>query len=576
MFEDNRRKKNIITAVICLALTVLSGFVLLRKFPFVLTSNDDVMLRSIAGGNYTGTPDAHLIYIMYPLGLLLKLMYSVFPTVAWYDLFMTGLHFLCIYLIAYRVSCVFKSLPNKIAATLIAFVVIMIVDMKYVVLHQYTALAGVCAAVAIIWTATYDYSKKDVVATIVIVAMLVISMWLRKQMFFLALPLLLLAFVNSTFLKDDTVGERLDKLHKALPTVAVLAALVLVSFVAEFFAYSSEDWKAFKKFNAARTSVYDYDNLPDYYDNVEFFEDLGIEEKEYVVLREYDIALLDDIGTQELNQLAQKAKEIKKEWASYYSVPRKVINDAVRASNSSNASFLGVLVTTLCVALFILLVVRDEVITGVLVFATCLYKWSFVALFTYLNRLPDRILHGFLIMQLCFVAALFICELSVERNTKSPSLLLQIMMGIFLAILLTVQGIFGVRNLMDEAGEKEQAAANWYELNGYFKAHPDNVYVVNTSVSAAMPAFMFNEKATEAFNAIKPGNWTLSSSLEVKHENRLIEGTVFDALSNMDNVYYVQLSGKPADWLSEFFGEVNQTDTFESSQYSYSVYEVNK
>ena len=76
-----------------LLLVGIAGVGISLIFGYSFSTNDDAMLRNIVNGNYTGTPDAHLIYIMYPLGWILKCLYQIAPVIPWYDLLMIGLYF---------------------------------------------------------------------------------------------------------------------------------------------------------------------------------------------------------------------------------------------------------------------------------------------------------------------------------------------------------------------------------------------------------------------------------------------------------------------------------------------------
>ncbi|MCI9073688.1 MAG: hypothetical protein HFH80_12985 [Lachnospiraceae bacterium] len=56
--------------------------------------NDDVTMRSILSGAYTGTPDGHAVYMGYPLTALLAALYSLTGRlglfIPWFDLFLAG------------------------------------------------------------------------------------------------------------------------------------------------------------------------------------------------------------------------------------------------------------------------------------------------------------------------------------------------------------------------------------------------------------------------------------------------------------------------------------------------------
>ena len=575
MYGDDKKRNNIIIFAVSLLFTGVLAFVLFKRFTFILSSNDDVMLKSIASGNYTGKPDAHLIYIMYPLGLIFKILYSLGPGISWYDGFMVGLHLLCFFLITYRMGCVFERLSNKLAGLIITFGIFTIMDVHFVVLHQYTVLAGVCAATAILWSATYDYSDKNIFSRVVVIVMLLLSLWLRKQMFFLAFPLLVMAILFRIFDKNETTSERFERFMDALLPIGIFAGLLIVSFVAETVAYSSPEWKTFKEYNKARTQVYDYNKLPDYYDNIPLYEGLDLSEGDYTVLREYDIVLLKNVDADTFNALANRADELKKEWEAFYSVPRKVINETVSTIYGMNATFAGVAVSLCTFALLIFFLLKDEKFAGLMVMLACIYEWSFVAYFTYLERLPERVTHGFHVMLLCFLTAMFVIVLKKERPARQPSLFWQISMSVALIFIMTVTGIYSLRTLMDKEAAMKADALDRTEINAYFKASPDNVYIINTSVEAALPALMFKDGSSEAFNGIMAGNWTLGGPIEKAHEGRLIARPVKDALMGDDNVYYVMLKEKPAEWLSEYFGTCTEKDSFTvSSGREYAVYRL--
>lgn len=577
MYNDDRKRNNIIIFVLCLIMTAAVTFILGRKFSFVLSSNDDVLLRSIASGNYTGKPEAHLIYIMYPLGLIFKGLYSVLPNVYWYDGIMTALHMLCVFLISFRMGWVFERLSNKIVGSVVSFGMMIMFDAMFIAEHQYTLLAGVCAATAILWAATVKNKSNNAATNIIVIFLLLVSLWLRKQMFFLALPLLAMAIVFKIFDRKETVDERFEYFRDSLPPCITFVVLVVLSFVIEAVAYSGDDWKAFKDYNEARTEVYDYNKLPDFYDNPAFYLALGVSEDEYTALREYDVLLTKDIGTDEFTAFANQADEIDREWKQYYSVPRKVINETVNAMYGLNNSALGIAVTLTFFVLLFFFLVKDDKFAGFLVLASYAYEWLFVGYFTYLGRLPERITHGFYMMEMCFLVAMFVIVIGKERPVRQPSLFWQIVMSLFVVFILGTNGLNVARQALDSNLEAAGDADKWLEINAYFKSCPDNVYVLNTSVGASKPAYMFKEAASEAFNLVRAGNWAISSPVESQHESRLLGRPVYEALAKDDNVYYVMAIDKPVDWLETAFGTVTLKDTITlSSGEEYGVYRLKK
>ena len=85
-------KKHWFELVISLMILAISIMGISTLFGYIHRSNDDVLLRSIASGGYTGKPDAHLIYIMYSLGMIFTGLYIAVPSVSWYDVVIVTLH----------------------------------------------------------------------------------------------------------------------------------------------------------------------------------------------------------------------------------------------------------------------------------------------------------------------------------------------------------------------------------------------------------------------------------------------------------------------------------------------------
>ena len=98
-------------AIICTVFAfVVTAFVFLIvyfKESFYL-NNDDIVMRNIVNGFYTGKPDAHCVFMMYSMGLLLKMLYTLVPRMPWYGAIMIFLVFLCFFLIVRRVGAMFS------------------------------------------------------------------------------------------------------------------------------------------------------------------------------------------------------------------------------------------------------------------------------------------------------------------------------------------------------------------------------------------------------------------------------------------------------------------------------------
>ena len=61
--------------ILSLAMALILAGILAARFDFYYDLNDDVLIKDILSGVYTGTPDGHTMQLLYPLGALLALLY---------------------------------------------------------------------------------------------------------------------------------------------------------------------------------------------------------------------------------------------------------------------------------------------------------------------------------------------------------------------------------------------------------------------------------------------------------------------------------------------------------------------
>jgi len=558
-------KKNALIIVLSVVLTILAAAALLWKFDFVYVSNDDELLKNIISGAFTGTPEAHMIHTMYPLGLILKGLYVVFPSVSWYDVFIVGLHFLCMFLIVVRLGMSFKQFSNRLIAVLISAVMFVLFEISYIVMHQYTVLSAIAAATALLWLMTADLREKRVLDGVVIISMFILSLWIRKESFLLSMPLAILTLTVLVVDCDEIYNERFYRVKKLIGPVSVALLVALISFGLEYFAYAPSEWRAYREFNGARTVVYDYQGLPDYDSNVDFYNEIGMSEAEYTALREYDVILLDKMTPELFKQLSDRADAVAKEWAQYYSVPRRIIKETVAAVFNKNNTPLAITLTVTFFMLFVYLMINDEKYLGVITLLAYGYQWCFIGYFTHVGRLLDRITHSFFLLELLFLLGIFIRVIRKKGFMKATSLFWQIFIALIVVVLLGTSSIYVYRSTSDTLNAKKNEINRWIELNNYFENHPDNVYVADSAVYAAAGDYMFADSAAVSRNVLIT-SYALGSPHEALREERNnITNSVSDTLINSDNAFFVQVDYESLDWLEELFGGASVAETVQMS-----------
>ena len=71
-------------------LAFICGLAVYQTMGFVYAIADDVIMRDIASGAFTGTPDGHLFFVQYALGRTISSLYRINGRADWYGFFMAG------------------------------------------------------------------------------------------------------------------------------------------------------------------------------------------------------------------------------------------------------------------------------------------------------------------------------------------------------------------------------------------------------------------------------------------------------------------------------------------------------
>ncbi len=74
-----------LSVVLCAAIGIF--------FDYYYDLNDDVLIKDILAGVYTGTPEGRNIQMLFPLSFVISLFYRVARGLPWYGIFLCLCHF---------------------------------------------------------------------------------------------------------------------------------------------------------------------------------------------------------------------------------------------------------------------------------------------------------------------------------------------------------------------------------------------------------------------------------------------------------------------------------------------------
>lgn len=266
--------------------------------------NDDWGMYSILSGAYTGTPDAHVMFFLYPLAWLLAKLYTLWSFVPWYGLFQHGVQIVCLFTVYHRFLRLLKRHHPDVSlrqpALSIFLFLFFIVDLNVISEAQYTTTAGVAAAAALFCFITSRVNQSsagfflDNVPTFLFAW---ISFSMRQNIFYLMLPMAGMLWLSKWILAGRNKYE--NTTLKLLGFALLLCLGLGLLWGANAVAYSSPEWSDFRKINHYRERVGDFYGWPEYEECQDELLALGMDEEAYMYRRSgaphigYDMSVAD-------------------------------------------------------------------------------------------------------------------------------------------------------------------------------------------------------------------------------------------------------------------------------------------
>ena len=325
-----KRENWLIPAFCCLLLFLGIGL----AWDYYFDLNDDVLIRDILSGVYTGEPEALTAQLLWPLSALIAGLYRVFPGVPVFGAFLWLCQAGSIFLILKRsldavsgsaapgkiraagTSSVSGSL-KKLCLNLLETLLIAACLLYHLVFIQYTVTAGLLAAAAIFTFLTQEEREGEGVFAFWLrclpsALLFWLAFCLRSEMGLLLLPLAGVggiwkwaarAMRSPVFTRKNTASF--------LGLFGLILAGILVCFGADRLACSAPEWQEFEALFDARTQVYDfYDaSLRSWEENQEFYEELGLTKMQCALLANYNYGADDAIDAQVMEQIADYGRE---------------------------------------------------------------------------------------------------------------------------------------------------------------------------------------------------------------------------------------------------------------------------
>jgi len=222
--------------------------------PIRFETNDDVEMLLLVSGKSLGIPDAHLVYINYFLGFILKTLYTICNKIEWYSNFLALINIISLTIIIYNICKNEKPFLIKCCFVILFYCL----EIRLIISFQFTTISAICALSGLILIAQNKIGQKITGITFFVIASLI-----RFDASFLVLIIFL------PFYLFDFINKNITRFLKLIPFVS-LAIIIAVFF--RFFdtqKYNSTNvWKQYKQYDLLGHNIRDNPNAYDLIDKL--------------------------------------------------------------------------------------------------------------------------------------------------------------------------------------------------------------------------------------------------------------------------------------------------------------------
>lgn len=519
-YEDKTNKSeyinrtSLVNILLALCITVITWGIVAIGFDFFYDLNDDVLIKDILSGAYTGTPSGYNNQMMYPISVLIAGLYRLIPSVPWYGIMLMGGLAASVTIIAYRLLRYTLNIWIKLAMSVFAIVFILGIYLDEITNMTYTVVSAMLATAACVWVLTDNNLRlRD---NIVPIVLCIISFNIRSEMF-----LLMCLYMAAVALIKFIFGLSEKSLRNLSEIAVVILTGVVFTFLIDTIAYSGSEWREYRRLFDARTEVYDFTGIPEYDTNEDFYESEGITREQWQLLVDYNYVLDDNISAYTLETIASyvRSGEAKDANGNPYTRANVGIKTAMGQYIRSIVDFtadpmympLRLIVTLLFIALVILSILsrRGDMLVGLAIVLLCRsVPWIY---FYYSGRPVERLSHPMFFIEAAILLTM-LCQTKIGCLDKGL---------VYLTLILIL--VLCVVNLKTEWGETARQMREREEVNASYEKlcehtmTTEGYYLIDVYSTVDFTEKVFAPQADKS-NQMLAGGWMAESPLDAKKE----------------------------------------------------------
>ncbi len=577
-----RKHENFIGTCFLLLIIMIAVAV---RYDYYFDLNDDVLMKDILAGVYTGEPEGHNIQMLWLISSFISLLYRLAGSLPWYGLFLCVCHYGSLGLIIHRSLMFCEKGFSKVLLLIAEGMLILGLFLSHLVSAQYTITCTLLVAAATFLFVTTDSrlpAKEFIKKNILSILLVFLAYLIRSEMCLLVLPLVCVAGVVKWGSEEQIFCK--ENMVKYLTVIGGILAGILVGQGSHMLAYGSSEWSTFTEYFDNRTELYDFQTIPEYEQNREFYRSIGMTESERALLENYNFGLDEEIDEKLVGKVAEYAAATRKQDKPFGESLKAAFGNYVRRTlygpshNESDYPW-NVIILFSYPAVLVTALLRKEKKLPVRFFRI-VWKLGFLgvvrtALWLWLimrERVPVRISHSMYLMELCILIGMLILECK-ERQKNGKIVLISGVIYAFLGVLFMGHSIAVTdADVMQKAENNKRYEKLYHYLEQ--EENRDNFYFIDVYSSVLYTEKMFADVDNTLNNYDIMGGWACKSPLYRKKLAAFGITTMEEALVSMENVYYLQEAGADTGWLVDYYADQGKTVTLASVEMPVEEFEL--
>ena len=495
---------SLITAAV-LTCATLVYFLCIKKY-YPINSDEILLKRTIEGATNGGespfAPVPYMVYINSLLGLILLLFYLIIPTAPWYFMMLAVVTAFAYTAILYKTLVLCRDSYKKAIAGFVLFVLLILIC-NYFVKIIYTEVAGLCAGASVFYCLCIDFeaSKREKIFDATVLSILAcFSILLRQEIGYITFAFVLAILLYRVFVTKVDI----KKIYKtAIPVFCCL----LIPFVVQTVVKNTSGYKAHTEYNQTRTEFFDYYGMPDWETDKEFYESIGIDYEQYVLIEGCTYIFDDVISEEQMKSIVEYQKE-KIASEGFFGKIKATVGRAVSEPRAFTFTRSAYIILLFSIAIVVLTIIRKEYARLILIGIISLLSLAMFLYLCYIGRVPDRGVRPLFFIELLTILYFALTENYDFIKFKRAWLRYATVCGL---IALTLPG--AAINLLEDRGDyklSEKNAQEYTAVREYILNNSDRNYIIATGYVMSEPV-TFNTNSLKRMNYIGRSTWELHS-----------------------------------------------------------------